>query len=809
MNRRRCRAGALLLVAVSFCSFSVLADPLRGAWSEVIDWPIIPIHAGLLPDGRVFSFGGTNGLDEMHYSIWDPALGIGLDAHTELPLVYSGVRSFCSAMVLMPGSGEMIVAGGSEPDDILAGINNTHLLDYRDSDFTRPDVGMESPRWYPTLTTLADGRTLVQGGARLFDDSPGILEGVDPAITPEVFEDGEWRPLIGATSEEIYDIAFDQWWYPRSWVAPDGRVFGIAWDDMYYIDPNGIGSIEHAGRFLRSNRGPSSSAVMFAPGRILQIGGDQRRFSEPASKRAAIIDINGDTPVVTSAANMQFARHYANATVLPDGRVLVNGGTRIDEVAEESVLQVEVWDPTTNTWTLGASAAAPRIYHSTAMLLPDATVIAGGTTLGSVPRNLRKSMEIYRPDYLFEANGDDADRPSIVGGARGFSYGERFSVNVSAGDDVARVTLLGFGTVTHSNNMGQRFMELTFSRQGNTLNIDAPASPNLAPPGYYMLFALDSDGTPSEARFLKVDPLTPPTACDGLTREAEAGELRGVFAIGSDASASGGRFVHVPDGIGSIGFADPRHSVSYCFTVTEPGTYRLKASAYAADFRSNSFFVQVNGAPQEGYLWDTQRASSYVTQFVSNRNDVSAVELTLDAGEHTVTLIHREDGTRLDTLSLDPVIAEPTNCDGLTREAEDGDLTGPFVIDDDALASGGSYVHAPDGSGSTGDIVFSSKASYCFTVTEPGAYRLDAGIYAADFRSNSFFVQVDGAPNAGYLWDLPLDTAYGIHPLSERNGGPVVLILDTGEHTIDVFLREDGARLDRLTLRTIAEASGG
>jgi|GEM_PF-2856792 len=158
-----------------------------------------------------------------------------------------------------------------------------------------------------------------------------------------------------------------------------------------------------------------------------------------------------------------------------------------------------------------------------------------------------------------------------------------------------------------------------------------------------------------------------PEGCDGLVREAEAGDWEGMFTVGADENASGGFYLHVPEGLGSRGERpDAMQKASYCFTVDQPGTYRIKAWAYADNEFNNSFFVTVNddtaanvGANEK--VWhvnvNTDYAPAFVTtdEFVNGQRVYPTVEVTLDAGVHTVYFFLREDGTRLDKVALEPI----------------------------------------------------------------------------------------------------------------------------------------------------------
>jgi hypothetical protein len=165
----------------------------------------------------------------------------------------------------------------------------------------------------------------------------------------------------------------------------------------------------------------------------------------------------------------------------------------------------EIWDPATGQWTLGANAAKARLYHSTALLLPEGSVLtAGGGAPGPV-NNL--NAEIYYPPYLYDASGQPAARPLLVTApdSVNLSLNQQFAVTVGSAAPISRVTLVRTGATTHSFDSGQRFLELGFTQAGQTLTITLPTiNPNVAVPGYYMLFVFDQAGVPSVAKIIRV-----------------------------------------------------------------------------------------------------------------------------------------------------------------------------------------------------------------------------------------------------------------------------------------------------------------
>ncbi len=476
--RAACLTSFILIASV----WPAHADNVRGAWSDVFDWPIIAIHSVLTPDGRVMTYGtDQNGKQtgKFVYDIWDPEAGPEA-GHITLQNT-TNTDIFCSAQLVLPGSGDVLVAGGD--NFVNGGTNNTGnknstLFRSATNKLTRA-ANMNRARWYGTATALPNGTVYLQGGA-------------GGADRPEIrAADGSFKLLNGADTNSL------NWFYPRNFVVRDGRVFGFdSSGNMYHITTQDSGLVSPAGKLPSANTANDSSAVMFRPGMILQCGGN--------SKGAVVIDVTGHRADVSATADMSTQRRLLNTTVIADGRVVATGGSRqwnklvgVNNVAE-------IWDPETGEWTQGAVADKPRLYHSTALLLPDARIlVAGGGAPGPV-KNL--NAEIYSPPYLFDANGNLAERPLIDDAPNVVSIGQSFALDVSSASPIARVTFVKTGSVTHSFNMDQRFLDLAFSAAGGTLTVQAPANGADAPPGTYLVFVIDDKGVPSKARIVQVNP---------------------------------------------------------------------------------------------------------------------------------------------------------------------------------------------------------------------------------------------------------------------------------------------------------------
>ncbi len=459
----------------------------EGSWSSIVDWPLIAIHSVLTPQGKILNFGtDENGAQGAHfiYDVWDPESGTGSSSHNTSPNTL-GVDSFCSAAVLMPETGNVLMAGGdSRPStgSEKKGVNDAPIFNTQTNGLSRAS-DMGSARWYPTSTVLTSGDILLTGGR----DGEGRA-----VMVPEVYSPSTnvWRSLLGVSSGGDY---------PRQWLAPNGLVFGYASDKkMYYLNTSGNGSRQELGDLDIDGDPYSGTAVMYEPGKILAIGGEGDTNND-----TVIIDINGNNPVVRSVSKpSESGRIWSDSIVLPNGNVMVVGGSKEANKAEGVADNPEIWDPSTEEWTKMKSTNTSRLYHSTAILLKDGRIlVAGGGAPGPV---VNTNAEIFSPPYLYNSSGDLASRPTISSAPDEAPYDENISVSHPSGNNISRVTLIKTGAVTHSFNMEQRFIELDFTDTSTGVRVKLPASANIAPPGYYLMHLVDNQGVPSEAHIIRI-----------------------------------------------------------------------------------------------------------------------------------------------------------------------------------------------------------------------------------------------------------------------------------------------------------------
>ena len=241
-----------------------------------------------------------------------------------------------------------------------------------------------------------------------------------------------------------------------------------------YLDTSGTGAWSFVANRVGGVR-DYGSAVMYAPGKVLVMGG-----GNPPKNTAEVIDLNAASPSWRAVGSMQFSRRQINATLLPDGKVLVTGGTAAPGFNDPSghVDAAELWDPATENWTtLASSSGIPRVYHSAALLLPDGRVLSTGG-------NGHPETEIYSPPYLFKGT-----RPTITSAPASVAYGQSFFVGTPNAAAISKITMLRLSSVTHAFNQSQYINELSFSQTTGGLNVTAPRPLPQRPPPVLRLLA--------------------------------------------------------------------------------------------------------------------------------------------------------------------------------------------------------------------------------------------------------------------------------------------------------------------------------
>ncbi len=566
-------------------------DPaLCGAWDAPFEGEEPAVSMALLPDGRVLYWSGVEAVhheeneDHDHHQhgtgngditfftitphsadsrVWDPSTGLVITPnHSD----GAGDDLFCAGHTILP-DGRVLAVGSSEwhilTEDAESGSPEvTPLEGGTDARIFDPATDtwsavseMEFGRWYPSLISTPDGDALVASG-----------------ITNLTM------PHTHRGAIELYDVGLDQWTtvsdrpvplplYPRITYVPGGPLAGEVffntvgtmwgpfgehpgegdWNFQQFMDSQG--NWHHLGPSIFGSRQHASSVMLpldaddaYAP-KFLTFGGTLQRSTAaiPFTELADLSDVTtlpDGTPVAVAneaRSPMNHGRWHLNGVTLPDGHVLALGGAAYDNVVvhgqeDPPILNAEWYDVESDQWTTLAPMALERGYHSTAILLPDASVLVGGhvplhipfeqgretteTPLGDLeyePQEVETRLEVYKPPYFFQG-----DRPSIESlGSGGIgqddarltgTYGGTVgvSVDVPSGWTLDGFTLVRPGATTHAFDSSQRVINVDHATtNGAAVHVTMPPSGLVAPPGPYMLFvnAVTPSGVtvPSEA----------------------------------------------------------------------------------------------------------------------------------------------------------------------------------------------------------------------------------------------------------------------------------------------------------------------
>jgi hypothetical protein len=345
---------------------------------------------------------------------------------------------------------------------------------------------MAYKRWYPTATSLSDGRVLVTAG---WQTTAHTNAGVS-----EIYNAGtkQWTQLVNANNP------FET--YPFLYQLSDGRIIHIGGTE-YATDTDVLDLNTQAWSVIDSRIVDGASATMYAPDRFLKAGAaaDSQNVG-PASDTTFVLDMTQATPRWQQTPSMAYQRSFMNLTMLPDGNVLATGGETDQDGGNvaNAVYAAELWLSQTQTWSTMASMHTPREYHGTALLLPDGRVLESGMGAdGGVPD--QKSAEFYSPPYLFKGA-----RPTITQAPSQLQYGGAFTITTPNAASIAKAVLIRTGAVTHFFDQNERYVPLAFQQTAGGLTVTAPANANAAPPGYYMLFIVNSAGIPSIAPFVQL-----------------------------------------------------------------------------------------------------------------------------------------------------------------------------------------------------------------------------------------------------------------------------------------------------------------
>jgi hypothetical protein len=497
--------------AVDGTSCSAGAACTAGVWQVMpFESPVRGIHAVVLKNGNVLLVAGSGNDPEafaagtFKSAVYHPRTGTFSTVPTPADL-------FCSGHVQL-SDGRILVMGGNK--DYPAADGSHGYKGLKDSFIFDPDANtyqrvndLSSGAWYPSATVMGNGDVVSLGG--LGEDSSGT-------VATEYFSKSQGRWLSLGEAKQTWNF-----WglYPSMVLMQDGRLFysgshvfgnGLPGTGASIYD-YGAATITPVSGLRNKDQRDQSMSVLLPPAqdqRVLTMGGGNIDSNPDANRLTDLIDLKQANPVYQAGPLLPTGRltggvpetssqgkMYVSAVLLPDGKVFETGGglhNRADPVYEASM-----FDPVTNKFTAGmATDPVPRTYHSSAFLLPDGRVMSVGDNPGNGTFDTR--ISVYSPPYLFKGS-----RPQITGMTKTqWAYGTSNQITVDT--PILKASLIRPAAVTHSSDPNQRYVDLPMTVNGNTIGLNLTSNPNIAPPGWYMLFAVGTNGVPSVAQWVHV-----------------------------------------------------------------------------------------------------------------------------------------------------------------------------------------------------------------------------------------------------------------------------------------------------------------
>ena len=435
-------------------------------------------------DGEVVMFGGEIGGGNKTNDLWQfnvPNLTWYKITPEGTPPSPRGGAS----LVLLGGTRRALVFGGRSP------VGSTD-----DTVYVAQVISQHAGNPVAWKASTQLGRSL-QNHVGWLDVSAAAFERRPEIFTPTAATGSQWDTLATARFQE---------WYPQGFVAAPDKVFYAGPADTafnYRLSTRLWEPVAATPNFK------GGSAAMYRPGKIMKCGSNWG----PVVGTTKWIDASAPSPQWYATANDMLPRVNHNLVLLPNGQVLVSGGTAVanNSVATDPQRQPEIWDP---AWPVNQGRwygrdtleldPLIRDYHSTAILLPDGRVLsAGGNANGTSDRK----ANIFCPPYLFNSAGFRAARPVINSAPQRIRYGKKFMINSPWNTNGQKPCLIRAGAQTHGFDQNQRFVPLavdTTMATGSQLLVTAPPDSFAAPPGDYLLFILNSNGVPAVARWVRV-----------------------------------------------------------------------------------------------------------------------------------------------------------------------------------------------------------------------------------------------------------------------------------------------------------------
>ncbi|MEU7581084.1 galactose oxidase-like domain-containing protein [Streptomyces sp. NPDC041068] len=462
-----------------------------GVW-RLMDFgtDVNPVHAALLHTGDVLFFSGSgNDPDRLNPQDFRTRLWRYPTPRLEEPA--TPIDLFCCGQAFLP-DGRLLAAGGTQAYDPFRGLRDAVVFDPATGQWTHAPA-MAGGRWYPALLALPDGRVLAVSGL----GTDGNLN-----MLPEAYDDSgspSWSTLPSAGPLPMYAHLF---------LLADGRIF---YSGGQYGGNNGTrpllwnsatGATATVTGLPFPDMRNQSTSVLLPPAQDQRVliaggGGYDMHSQAPAVSATSIADLTATAPTYRAVEPMHHPRMHLCAALLPDRTVLISGGAEMEEDADTAVHDAEIFDPMTEKWVRAARARVPRLYHSVALLAADGRVLTAGSNPQRKAEDWR--IEVYSPPYLFRG-----PRPRLALSTESGTYGGSVSAQTDVPPRITKISLIRPGATTHSCDNEQRLVDVSFAVEPTGLRLQLPSDRNLAPPGWYLVFATDGDNVPSYGQWLRL-----------------------------------------------------------------------------------------------------------------------------------------------------------------------------------------------------------------------------------------------------------------------------------------------------------------
>ncbi|MFE4666151.1 galactose oxidase-like domain-containing protein [Streptomyces sp. NPDC056716] len=483
----------------------------NGRWDVLpVQNPVRSMHSVVLHNGKVLLIAGSGNDPELFEAgtftsaVYDPSDGT-------YEVIPTPDDMFCAGHVQLQDGRVLVMSGNKgypSADGTVGyqGYKDSYIFDPETETYIKTN-DMNDGHWYPSATILGNGDVISFGGLK--EDSTG-------SVTAELWSEAEQKWLPTWQVNQTWSF-----WglYPSMILMQDGRLF-YSGSHVFGNNIPGTGSaiydygantITQVPGLQDKDERDQSASVLLPPAqdqKVLTIGGGNIDSNPEANRLTDVIDLKEPNPAYVAGPPLpqgtvdlgagpvpqtgDQGKMYLSAVLLPDGKVLETGGALHNRA--NPVFESSLYDPETGTFDPVAADPEARGYHSSAFLLPDGRVMTTGDNPGNGSWN--HNVSIYTPPYLLKG-----DRPAITSLIdTEWTYGDTQRITVDR--PIAKAELIRPAAVTHSSDPNQRFVDLPLTVDGNNIDLNVTSNPNLAPPGWYMLFAVDANGVPSVAEWV-------------------------------------------------------------------------------------------------------------------------------------------------------------------------------------------------------------------------------------------------------------------------------------------------------------------